>query len=321
MSSSALNNTCYAIVSETCLVVVLPERLTLLESNSLQKLLNDKIQTNQKIILDFKNTQFIDGSGIGALMNVHLAATRGGCRLIFQQVPSQVTKALDISGLADISQFSSSPHFVSQDTLVTHPSVNCSLKRLLDVVGAIVGLTITGIIFLPIAVAIKIDTPGPIFFRQTRCGWLGRRFYIWKFRSMCAEAETIKNNIPNQAEGAFFKNDLDPRVTKVGRFLRRTSLDELPQFWSVLKGDMSLVGTRPPVPEEVDKYQVFEWQRLNVKPGMTGEWQANGRSNVRKFEDVVKLDLDYQEKWSIKYDILLIIRTIKIIFRKNNGAI
>lgn len=320
MLSSTFNSNCCAIVSGTCIVIVLPKRLTLLESNCFQKLLNDKIQTNQNIILDFENTQFIDSSGIGALINVHQTAVRGNCRLIFQQVPSQVAKAFDISGLADIVRLSSSARFVSQDTLVTHPSVNYPLKRLIDVVGAVVGLTITGIFFLPIAVAIKIDTPGPIFFRQTRCGWLGRRFSIWKFRSMCAEAETIKNLVPNQAEGAFFKNDLDPRITKVGRFLRRTSLDELPQFWNVLKGDMSLVGTRPPVPEEVDKYQILEWQRLNVKPGMTGEWQVSGRSSIRNFEDVVKLDLHYQKKWSIKYDILLIIQTIKIIFRKNSGA-
>ncbi len=147
-----------------------------------------------------------------------------------------------------------------------------------------IGLVITGIIFIPIAIAIKLDSPGSIFFSQTRCGWLGGKFEIWKFRSMCADAEAMKSKVPNQVQGAFFKNDLDPRITKVGRFLRRTSLDELPQFWNVLKGDMSLVGTRPPTPEEADKYQISAWQRLNVKPGMTGEWQVNGRSQIRDIE-------------------------------------
>ncbi|MFM6197994.1 MAG: sugar transferase, partial [Dolichospermum sp.] len=120
------------------------------------------------------------------------------------------------------------------------------------------------------------DDPGPIFFKQTRCGWMGRRFSIWKFRSMCVDAEAKKSQIKNQVEGAFFKNDHDPRITKVGKLLRRTSLDELPQFWNVLKGEMSLVGTRPPTADEVERYEVPEWQRLDVKPGMTGEWQVRG---------------------------------------------
>ncbi|MFM7791990.1 MAG: sugar transferase, partial [Microcystis panniformis] len=127
---------------------------------------------------------------------------------------------------------------------------------------------------VPIAIAIKLDSPGPIFFSQTRCGWLGKEFKILKFRSMCVDAETLKDKIPNQAEGAFFKNKNDPRITRVGKFLRRTSLDELPQFWNVITGEMSLVGTRPPTPDEVERYDVPQWQRLDVKPGMTGEWQV-----------------------------------------------
>ncbi len=137
---------------------------------------------------------------------------------------------------------------------------------------------------------------------------------------MCADAEAMKSKVPNQVQGAFFKNDLDPRITKVGRFLRRTSLDELPQFWNVLKGDMSLVGTRPPTPEEADKYQISAWQRLNVKPGMTGEWQVNGRSQIRNFEDVIRLDLIYQKNWNLLYDLKLILKTIMVVFHRNNGA-
>jgi lipopolysaccharide/colanic/teichoic acid biosynthesis glycosyltransferase len=137
---------------------------------------------------------------------------------------------------------------------------------------------------------------------------------------MCVDAETLKDKIPNQAEGAFFKNKNDPRITRVGKFLRRTSLDELPQFWNVIAGEMSLVGTRPPTPDEVERYDVPQWQRLDVKPGMTGEWQVNGRSQVRNFEEVIQLDLRYQENWSLGYDLQLIFKTILILFQKNSGA-
>jgi len=195
------------------------------------------------------------------------------------------------------------------------------VKRLIDIVGALVGLMITGILLVPIAAAITINDPGPIFFGQTRCGWMGRQFRIWKFRSMCTNAEAMKAQIKNQASGAFFKNDNDPRITKVGRILRKTSLDELPQFWNVLKGDMSLVGTRPPTPDEVERYEVPQWQRLDVKPGMTGEWQVNGRSKVRDFEDVIRLDLKYQQDWSLMYDLKLIVKTVTVLFNKNSGAV
>jgi lipopolysaccharide/colanic/teichoic acid biosynthesis glycosyltransferase len=204
---------------------------------------------------------------------------------------------------------------------MTHPSVQSWVKRLIDIVGAIVGLMITGILLVPIAAAITINDPGPIFFGQTRCGWMGRQFRIWKFRSMCTNAEAMKAQIKNQASGAFFKNDNDPRITKVGRILRKTSLDELPQFWNVLKGEMSLVGTRPPTPDEVERYEVPQWQRLDVKPGMTGEWQVNGRSQVRDFEDVIRLDLKYQQNWSLIYDLKLIVKTITVLFNKNSGAV
>ena len=137
---------------------------------------------------------------------------------------------------------------------------------------------------------------------------------------MCVDAETLKDKIPNQAQGAFFKNKNDPRITRVGKFLRRTSLDEFPQFWNVITGEMSLVGTRPPTPDEVERYDVPQWQRLDVKPGMTGEWQVNGRSRVSNFEEVIQLDLRYQENWSLGYDLQLIFKTILILFQKNSGA-
>jgi lipopolysaccharide/colanic/teichoic acid biosynthesis glycosyltransferase len=124
-----------------------------------------------------------------------------------------------------------------------------------------------------------------------------------------------------QSDGKTFKMENDPRITPVGKILRKTSLDELPQFWNVLKGEMSLVGTRPPTPNEVDIYEVPEWQRLDVKPGMTGEWQVNGRSSIKNFEDIIKLDLRYQKNWSLVYDLKLIIKTILVVLRKDSGAV
>ncbi|WP_026735105.1 sugar transferase [Fischerella sp. PCC 9605] len=195
----------------------------------------------------------------------------------------------------------------------SHPSVRSKFKRCLDIVGSLVGLLILAILFVPIAIAIKIDSPGPIFFKQERYGLQGRPFYIRKFRSMVSNAEQIKYLVENEANGLIFKNKNDFRVTRVGRFLRSTSLDELPQFWNVLVGEMSLVGTRPPTADEVANYNQRHWLRLNVKPGLTGEWQVNGRSHVKDFEQIVDLDLQYQKKWHPMYDVLLVAKTFYIL--------
>ncbi len=305
-------------------VIKLPERLTVLEAvafkQTCSQLLEEVDSPPQQIILDCSQTQFIDSSGIGALVNNLKTAQAKNTDLVLEQVQPPVMAVLSMTGLADILQIQSAEKWSENHQPETHPSVRSWVKRLIDIVGALVGLVITSLIFVPIVIAIKLDSPGPIFFHQTRCGWLGKRFEIWKFRSMCQNAEAQKSKVENQASGAFFKNDNDPRITKVGRFLRRTSLDELPQFWNVLQGDMSLVGTRPPTPDEVAKYQVPQWQRLNVKPGMTGEWQVNGRSTVRDFEDVIKLDLRYQQNWSLIYDLKLIFKTIVLVFNKDSGA-
>ncbi len=197
-----------------------------------------------------------------------------------------------------------------------HPSVNSNFKRFLDIIGSLIGLSILAIVFVPIAIAIKIDSPGPIFFTQERYGVQGRTFRLRKFRSMVSDAEKLKSLVSNEANGFIFKNKNDFRVTKVGRLLRSTSLDELPQFWNVLVGEMSLVGTRPPTNDEVKHYNQRHWQRLNVKPGLTGEWQVNGRSKVSDFEAVVDLDLQYQKKWYPMYDLLLILKTFLIIVRR-----
>ncbi len=201
-----------------------------------------------------------------------------------------------------------------------HPSVTCKVKRLIDILGALLGLAIAAVVAVPVAMAMLLDDRGPLLYSQVRCSLKGRHFRMWKFRSMVVDAEKLKHLVRNQANGHIFKNENDPRVTRVGRFLRSTSLDELPQFWNVLVGDMSLVGTRPPTPDEVAAYEAFHWQRLNVKPGMTGEWQVNGRSGVKDFDDIVRMDLDYQRKWSVFYDISLICKTIWVVLTKDGAC-
>ena len=199
------------------------------------------------------------------------------------------------------------------------PAATSLTKRAIDIVGALVGLGIVALVIVPIAIAIKKDG-GPLFFGQTRYGYQGRTFRIWKFRSMVANADALKHTVKNEASGLIFKNEDDPRITPIGKFLRRTSLDELPQFWNVLKGDMSLVGTRPPVLNEVAEYKPHHWKRLAVKPGMTGKWQTSGRSSIKDFEQVVEMDLSYQRKWSIWADIVIIAKTIGVVFGSKDAC-
>lgn len=194
-----------------------------------------------------------------------------------------------------------------------HFSVTSKLKRLIDLLGATTGLVILATFLIPIAIAIKLDSPGPIFYSQMRCGLHGKPFRMWKLRSMMVNADRMQHLVKNEAQGLIFKNASDPRITKVGKFLRRTSLDELPQFWNVLRGEMSLVGTRPPTLDEVKHYQDHHWRRLNVKPGITGEWQVYGRSTIKDFEQIVELDLHYLRQWSIQYDLQLIFKTLWIV--------
>lgn len=200
-----------------------------------------------------------------------------------------------------------------------HPSALCAIKRSLDVVGALIGLLVLAVAFVPIAVLIKLDGPGSVFYRQERFGLQGKPFTMLKFRSMVQDADRLKTVVPNEAKGLIFKNKQDPRVTRIGRFLRKTSLDEFPQFWHVLKGEMSLVGTRPPTRDEVSQYDDRHWLRLNVKPGITGEWQVNGRSTVKDFEEIVDLDLRYQHRWTPSYDLAIIWRTISVLLTKSGA--
>ncbi|MBW2395305.1 MAG: sugar transferase [Deltaproteobacteria bacterium] len=194
---------------------------------------------------------------------------------------------------------------------VHHNVTALALKRALDVAGAVVGLTLTAPILAAAAIAIKLSSPGPILFRQERCSLNGRRFVMPKLRTMGVGSDLRKEDLGslNEMDGPVFKIRDDPRVTPVGRLLRRYSLDELPQLWSVLKGDMSLVGPRPPVPKEVAAYKTFERRRLSMRPGLTCLWQVNGRNEIG-FEDWVRLDLEYIDTWSLVGDLRILARTL-----------
>ena len=192
------------------------------------------------------------------------------------------------------------------------------LKRAFDFVGAAVGLLLAAPLMILIALAVKLDSPGPILFRQRRVG-LGRRtFTIWKFRCMVADAEERKQELAHlniYGDPRLFKLPRDPRVTRVGQFLRRSSLDELPQLWNVLRGDMSLVGPRPPVPDEVNAYEPHHFARLSVVPGITGPWQVGGRNLITDFEVVVQMERAYIASWSLLLDAKILVRTVGVVVR------
>ena len=198
------------------------------------------------------------------------------------------------------------------------------VKRLMDIAGGLVGCIFTGIIYIFIAPIMKVKSPGPVFFSQVRMGKNGKPFKIYKFRSMYMDAEERKKELMeknNIKDGLMFKMDDDPRIIKgIGHFIRKTSLDEFPQFWNILKGDMSLVGTRPPTMDEWDKYELHHRRRLAIKPGLTGMWQVSGRSEITDFEEVVELDTKYIEQWSIGLDIKILFKTVEVIFKGEGAA-
>lgn len=208
-------------------------------------------------------------------------------------------------------------------------------KRTLDIVGGLVGCILTGIIYIFIGPAIYISSPGPIFFSQVRIGQNGKPFKMYKFRSMYMDAEERKAELMAQnkmSDGRMFKLDFDPRVignkilpdgrkkTGVGEFIRKTSLDEFPQFWNVLKGDMSLVGTRPILQDELEQYELHHRARIATKPGITGMWQVSGRSNITYFEEVVRLDTEYITKWNFGLDIKILLQTVKTVLKREGTA-
>ena len=195
-----------------------------------------------------------------------------------------------------------------------------AIKRLIDIICSFMGLLAFSPLFIIIAIIIKFTSKGPVFFSQKRVGKYGREFDMYKFRSMVVNAEELKEKLAaqNEMSGPMFKMKDDPRVTKVGKFIRKTSIDELPQLWNILKGDMSLVGPRPSLPKEVAQFEDWMYKRLEVKPGLTCYWQVSGRNNI-DFEDWMKLDVKYVEERNLWIDIKLICKTVFVLFGDKNA--
>ncbi|MFP7733899.1 sugar transferase [Priestia aryabhattai] len=210
---------------------------------------------------------------------------------------------------------------MTESVVVANSKAYRFTKRSLDILGAGLGMLFLSWLFIIMAIAIKIEDPkGPVFFKQKRVGKDGKEFDMYKMRSMVSNAEELLESLlkHNEVSGAMFKMKNDPRITKIGRFIRKTSIDELPQLWNVLKGDMSLVGPRPPLPREVNEYTLYQKQRLLVTPGCTGLWQVSGRNNVG-FEEMVELDLKYIQKRTIMFDIYIVFKTVKCILLPNSA--
>ena len=247
-----------------------------------------------------------------------------------------VTMGLTVHlSLGSVEQSLSGKKFVEKigDYTVVTSSINTIspkqmlYKRVLDITGGIVGCLATLLLIVIIGLMIYIKSPGPIFFSQVRIGKNGKRFKIYKFRSMYMDAETRKAELmsQNKMDGFMFKMDYDPRIIGsekkdkngnpkgIGNFIRKTSLDEFPQFWNVLKGDMSLVGTRPPTVDEYEQYTGYQKRRISFRPGITGLWQISGRSDIKDFDEVVRLDMQYIDNWSILTDIKILLLTVKVV--------
>ena len=230
----------------------------------------------------------------------------------------------------NFKQFSSNvgPYKTITTTLNYMSTSQMFIKRLVDIFGALVGCFITGLMFLFLAPIMLVVSPGPIFFKQKRVGLHGKVFNLYKFRTMYVDAESRKKELEKQnlfGDGMMFKMEFDPRIIGnkilpdgthkegIGAWIRKLSIDEFPQFFNVLKGDMSLVGTRPPTLDEWNKYCLFHKSRLFIKPGITGLWQVSGRSTITSFEDVVALDRKYIKEWSLINDIKIILKTVKVV--------
>ena len=264
------------------------------------------------------------------------------------EYPEELIKKLKETGvtihlkLSKIAAVEDRPQFVEKigSYTVLTTSLNYAspkqllFKRVMDIAGGLVGCLLTVIIFIFVAPIIYVSSPGPIFFSQERIGKNGKKFKIYKFRSMYMDAEARKAELMKQnrvADGKMFKLDFDPRVignkilpdgtkkTGIGNFIRVTSLDEFPQFFNVLKGDMSIVGTRPPLPGEVSEYELHHRARLSIKPGITGMWQVSGRSDITDFEEVVRLDTKYIREWSPVLDVKILFKTVKTVLGKEGS--
>lgn len=196
------------------------------------------------------------------------------------------------------------------------------IKRTIDLTGSIIGLIIITPLLLLIAAAIKIESKGPVFFKQKRIGLQGREFYMYKFRSMSLDAEKQIDKLleNNETNAGMFKMFNDPRITRIGKFLRKYSIDEIPQLFNVIKGDMSLVGPRPPIEKELLSYKSWHFIRFSTLPGLTGLWQVSGRSKIKNFDKVVWLDYNYMKNWNVLLDLTILLKTIPVVLLGRDSA-
>lgn len=264
------------------------------------------VEVLQKDVVD---QVFIDGEERDPLISqiLHACAEMG--------ITTHYNLGIDFrpSGKAIVENFSG--YIVMTSSIKFADTRQLFVKRFMDILGGIVGILLTGVLTVIFGPIIYIQSPGPIFFSQERVGKNGRTFRIYKFRSMYPDAEERKKELmkKNKMQGFMFKMDNDPRIIPIGRFMRKTSLDEFPQFFNILKGDMSLVGTRPPTLDEYKQYEIHHKVRLAAKPGLTGLWQVSGRSDIVDFEEVVALDKKYIEEWNIGMDLRILCQTIKVV--------
>ena len=260
-----------------------------------------------EVILDLKDSNlyhewmdYLLGSGLAVHVRIDYLS---------QGLPKTI-----IEKIGDMTVMSASNSFAYPGQLVA--------KRIMDIAGSLIGLAFTGVALIVFAPIIKIQSPGSVFYSQIRVGRNGRQFRIYKFRSMYPNADSCKNELmkDNKMVGQMFKVDHDPRVIPIGRFIRKHSIDELPQFYNVLKGDMYLVGTRPPTLDEWEQYSPHHRARMSAKPGLTGLWQVSGRSNITDFEEIVRMDTEYINNWNLGTDIRLLAKTIVVVFRGDGAA-
>ncbi|MBD3344303.1 MAG: exopolysaccharide biosynthesis polyprenyl glycosylphosphotransferase [Chitinivibrionales bacterium] len=255
--------------------------------------------------------------------------TKGGFRIdpflhICEEMGRPARVFLNISGATTFARWEYH-QFLDRPTIISHTVEldpdQLIFKRCFDFLGGLIGIIFLVIFYLPLAAIIKLTSPGPVFFKQVRVGKNGKRFIIYKFRTMYMDAEKRKKELENKNElnGAIFKIKDDPRITPIGKIIRKLSIDELPQFINVMRGEMSLVGTRPPTPDEVSKYEKWHHRRISIKPGITGMWQVSGRNKITDFDEIVRLDLKYIDTWSIWQDLKIIGKTVFVLFERDGA--
>ena len=287
-----------------------------------QKILDVPVTSDYETMVKYVKDEAIDE----VLIDVPYDTGNSLRNLIMEFENMGVVVHLDIEIAQKLEGFNKSFSMLGNIPVITfannyYDSNKMMIKRLIDIVGSLIGIIITLIVTVFLAPVLLIESPGPLIFKQKRVGRNGRYFYIYKFRSMYRDAEERKKALmkQNEMKGLMFKMTDDPRITKVGKFIRKTSIDELPQFFNVFLGDMSLVGTRPPTVDEFKQYEGYHKRRLSMKPGITGMWQVSGRSDIEDFEDVVRLDLQYIDNWSLGLDIKILFKTVGAVF-KRGGA-